>query len=280
MNLENPCFVKIVKSALLIVIICIALSPFIPSVTAFAADNTGGAGGVVKTPMNLISVLIWWAFRLAGILAFIMIVFAGFQYLTSGGNTAQQKDAQERIMNAIVGLVLLFAFYIILYTINPDILSGSSDTLALSSSETTPQAQTTSNNLVNIRDMGIPINDSVFGQSEAYLDFTLANKLLSLKDTNPKWWVNDACIDAECNSTSYTPRRADDCHLDGMCVDIDSISNSFEDNKKIITEFNKAGLAVLDEGDHLHVALMEATGYGSYPGSDYCITQGCWYGAI
>jgi len=65
-----------------------------------------------------------------------------------------------------------------------------------------------------------------------------------------------------------------------LSVDIDSISNSFEDNKKIIAEFNKAGLAVLDEGDHLHVALMEATGYGSYPGSDYCITQGCWYGAI
>ena len=71
---------------------------------------------------NLIGTLIWWAFRLAGILAFAMIVFAGFQYLTSGGNTAQQKDAQERITGAIIGLILLFAFYIILYTINPDVL--------------------------------------------------------------------------------------------------------------------------------------------------------------
>jgi len=38
-------------------------------------------------------------------------------------------------------------------------------------------------------------------------------------------------------------------------------------------------LAVLDEVDHLHVALMEADGYGSYPGSNSCITEGCWYGA-
>lgn len=236
-------------------------------------------------PIDLINALIWWAFRLAGVLAFVMIVYAGFQYLVSGGNTAQQKDAQERIMNAIIGLVLLFAFYIILYTINPDILSGSSGTIISSSppevtSGVTTEDQAISKNLVNIRDMGIPINNNTFGQSEAYLDSTLANKLLLLKDINPKWWVNDACIDAECNSTSYTPRRADDCHLDGMCVDIDSISNSSEDNKKIIAEFNKAGLAVLDEGNHLHVALPEATGYGSYPGSDYCITQGCWYGAI
>lgn len=76
-------------------------------------------------PTHLINALIWWAFRLAGVLAFAMIVYAGFQYLVSGGNTAQQKDAQERIMNAIIGLILLFAFYIILYTINPDILSTS-----------------------------------------------------------------------------------------------------------------------------------------------------------
>lgn len=233
---------------------------------------------------SLIKIIIWWAFRLAGVLAFAMIVYAGFQYIVSGGNTAQQKDAQERIMNAIIGLVLLFAFYIILYTINPDILKSASDTTTLPSSEitqgTTTEDQATLKNLVNIRDMGIPINDNTFGQSEAYLDSALSDKLLSLKNIEPKWWVNDACIDDKCNSTSYTPRRADDCHLDGTCVDIDSVSNNSNDNRKIIAEFNKAGLAVLNEGNHLHVALMEATGYGSYPGSDYCITQGCWYGAI
>ena len=233
-------------------------------------------------PTEIVSWIIKRAFEIAGVLAFVMIVYAGFQYLTSGGNTAQQKDAQERIVNAIIGIVLLFAFYIILYTINPDILSGSSKTIAPSSQEITPEVatedQTPSNNLVDITDMGIPINVNTFGQSKAYLDSTLANKLLSLKDMEPKWWVNDACIDATCSNTSV-PRNANDCHLDGTCVDIDSVSNSSEDNKKIIAEFNKAGLAVLDEGNHLHVALMEATGYGSYPGSDYCITEGCWYGA-
>ena len=61
-------------------------------------------------------------FPLAGILAFVMIVWAGFEYATSGGDTNKQKDAQDRITNAIIGLILLFAFYIIIYTINPDIL--------------------------------------------------------------------------------------------------------------------------------------------------------------
>jgi len=74
---------------------------------------------------DLIKAIIAWAFKLAGVLAFIMIVYAGFQYLVSGGNTAQQKDAQERIVSVIIGIVLLFAFYIILYTINPNILNTS-----------------------------------------------------------------------------------------------------------------------------------------------------------
>ena len=278
MNLKKFCCMKTIKSVLLIVIICTVLSPFILGpMTVFAAQD------VAKTPMGLISVLIWWAFRLAGILAFIMIVYAGFQYLVSGGNTAQQKDAQERIMNAIIGLVLLFAFYIILYTINPDILKGSSGISALSTPEVTPeitpQEQAPSNNLVNIISMGIPIDYITFGQySEAFLDSTLANKLNQLKDINPSWHVHDACINSSLPCLTSISRIANDCHLDGTCVDIDSVSNSSEDNKKIIEKFNKAGLAVLDEGDHLHIALPEATGYGSYPGNNDCIPEGCWYG--
>jgi len=60
--------------------------------------------------------------NIAAILAFAMIVWAGFEYALSSGNVNQQKDAQERIVNAVIGLVLLFAFWIILNTINPDIL--------------------------------------------------------------------------------------------------------------------------------------------------------------
>ena len=93
-------------------------------------------------PIEIVSWIIKRAFEIAGVLAFAMIVYAGFQYLTSGGNTAQQKDAQERIVSAIIGIVLLFAFYIILYTINPNILNGDSDTTTLPSSEVIQETTT------------------------------------------------------------------------------------------------------------------------------------------
>jgi len=82
--------------------------------------------GECKAPSglaNMIVSLIPILFRIAGVLAFVMIVVAGFQYATSGGDINKQKDAQDRIINAIIGLVLLFAFYLIIYTINPDILN-------------------------------------------------------------------------------------------------------------------------------------------------------------
>jgi len=71
---------------------------------------------------ELIRKLIVAVFSISGILAFIMIVWGGIEYMISGGDTKRQKSAQERITGAIIGLILLFAFWLILNTINPDIL--------------------------------------------------------------------------------------------------------------------------------------------------------------
>lgn len=90
-----------------------------------------GIPGVVKKGESLkiegglsalIPKLINFLFTFVGLLAFIMIFYAGFQYLTSGGNVSQQKDAFDRIANVIIGLFILFGFWLIIYTINPDIL--------------------------------------------------------------------------------------------------------------------------------------------------------------
>ena len=71
---------------------------------------------------GLVNKIIIFVYSLAGILALAMLIYAGVQYTVSGGNAAIQKDAQDRIWQAIIGLVLLFSSYIILYTINPDLV--------------------------------------------------------------------------------------------------------------------------------------------------------------
>lgn len=59
---------------------------------------------------------------IAGGLAVIMIVIGGFQYVSTDSLTGK-KEGKERITNAIIGLLLAIASYIILNTINPQILN-------------------------------------------------------------------------------------------------------------------------------------------------------------
>jgi len=60
---------------------------------------------------------------IAGLAAFGMIVYGGLRYTLSAGNIGSQEDAKEQITQAIVGLILLFGAYLILYTINPDLIT-------------------------------------------------------------------------------------------------------------------------------------------------------------
>jgi uncharacterized membrane protein len=55
---------------------------------------------VVKTLINLFSVVV-------GIVAVIMIMIAGFRYVTSGGDSSKVSGAKNALIYAIVGLVVV-----------------------------------------------------------------------------------------------------------------------------------------------------------------------------
>jgi hypothetical protein len=59
---------------------------------------------------------------LAGILAFLMIVLGGFEYLSTDAITGKE-EGKARIERAIGGLILALTSYIILYTIDPTLVS-------------------------------------------------------------------------------------------------------------------------------------------------------------
>lgn len=58
-----------------------------------------------------------------GILAAVMIIYGGFRYLTSFGNPTRIAAAKEQITSAVIGLFLTLGTYIILFTINPSIVT-------------------------------------------------------------------------------------------------------------------------------------------------------------
>jgi hypothetical protein len=64
-----------------------------------------------------------WGIALGGLATFVALVIAGFQYLTSMGEPARLAEARGKIRSAIFGLILLLGSWIILNTINPQLLS-------------------------------------------------------------------------------------------------------------------------------------------------------------
>jgi len=70
----------------------------------------------------LVSSLFAFLLAIAGIAAFVMIVFGGVKYLASAGDPSKMKDAKDQIFAAILGLIILFSSWMILNTINPNLV--------------------------------------------------------------------------------------------------------------------------------------------------------------
>ncbi|MDP1709512.1 MAG: pilin, partial [Candidatus Komeilibacteria bacterium] len=48
-----------------------------------------------------------------GIIAVIMFITGGFKWMMAGGSEQEVTDAKNRIKNAVIGLVIVFASYVI-----------------------------------------------------------------------------------------------------------------------------------------------------------------------
>ncbi len=60
---------------------------------------------------------------IVGILATVMIMFAGIRWITAAGNSSQIESAKSTMNGALIGLVLALSSFVILRTINPALVS-------------------------------------------------------------------------------------------------------------------------------------------------------------
>jgi hypothetical protein len=70
----------------------------------------------------LIAFFLRWAIGIGGGIAFLLILYAGFMGMTSAGNPERIKAAQELLISAISGLLLLIFSIFILRFIGVDLL--------------------------------------------------------------------------------------------------------------------------------------------------------------
>jgi dolichyl-phosphate-mannose--protein O-mannosyl transferase len=72
---------------------------------------------------DLIKYIYTFALGICGIVALVSIVFGAAQYALSAGDSSKAGDAKDRITQALLGIVILLFAYLILYTINPDLVN-------------------------------------------------------------------------------------------------------------------------------------------------------------
>jgi hypothetical protein len=108
----------------------ITINPNLPGMTD--ASTTGPAGWIAG--------FYKLALIIAGTLAFGSVVYGGFKYATSAGNASSQSEGRSWIWSALLGLILLASAYIILQTINPNLVNLQNPSLpgATTNSNQTP----------------------------------------------------------------------------------------------------------------------------------------------
>lgn len=77
----------------------------------------GGAGNITVLPLggvdriqnigDLISAAIGAAFLISFLLVFVMLIWGGVQWITSGGDKESTQKAKDRITHALVGLAII-----------------------------------------------------------------------------------------------------------------------------------------------------------------------------
>ena len=89
-------------------------------------QSVGGRAGVI----NWIQAFYQFSLIAGVFLAVGVITWAGLKYALAAGNPSGQSDARDQILQALLGLILLFGAYIVLYTINPNLVNLKLDTLS------------------------------------------------------------------------------------------------------------------------------------------------------
>ncbi len=88
----------------------------------------------VEADQDLAEVILWF-YRLfvgiTGLAGFLMLLWAGFQYVISAGNPAKIGDARDRAIQALLGILLVLSSFIIIQFINPELTQIGSESLEI-----------------------------------------------------------------------------------------------------------------------------------------------------
>ncbi|USN53418.1 MAG: hypothetical protein H6760_04665 [Candidatus Nomurabacteria bacterium] len=88
--------------------------------SAFTVENVGGSVGLGTADLkDTVINIIQWVLGIVALIAVVMIIIGGFQWMTAGGNDEKVEKAKKIISSAVVGLIIvLLAWAIVVFVAN------------------------------------------------------------------------------------------------------------------------------------------------------------------
>ncbi len=131
-NIRQIIKMKIVKNQLLFITAILIFISFFSFVTA---DNEGmkmhtnwpaSPATNISLSQNahigtLVAYFYEWGIAIGVFIFFVILLFSGFEYITSTGSPDKLQSARKRIISGFAGIMLLMGSFLILNTINPDL---------------------------------------------------------------------------------------------------------------------------------------------------------------
>ncbi len=107
-------------------------------------------GGKSASPADYLENIFYFMIGTAGVLAVLVFAIGGIQFMVSGATPSAKKEGQEKMTAAIFGLILALGTWLILNTINPDLVKKFDlklDTVTVTGSGGTGSGTSTPGNL-------------------------------------------------------------------------------------------------------------------------------------
>lgn len=289
---------KIILITLLIIFAFVALvAVFGFAESALAQDTTTSRDNLGYTPLEALPGVSDWDGTLSGylnrmfslfigicaVLAVLMIVISGFQYMTSGDSESARKEAKSRITGALLGLLIALSSVLILQTINPDLLDfdlklknipggrgGSTGGLPPSTDPipTTPPDGKLSFQ-TGIRAQLAHASDPL-NQLLGCMAKELPGNMGNVSSISDSYIINGNANFEECASGKIgCAHTKNSCHYGGKTCLGESYAVDFGDEgnyREILIAAQKCSSprlpTVINEGDHIHVSIGNAYGCG------------------
>lgn len=159
----------IITLLLLLPCFVFALEVSYPTVNGTGLGESPSLTDLVKYAFN-------FAVAIGSVIAFMVIVYQGFNIANSGGESAKVDAAKNKIRDAFIGLVIILLSYIILTTINPGLIAIqgiSLQSFTPETPETIPEAETPGTTAGTVNFQEIPLGtviENAFASNIGCLD--------------------------------------------------------------------------------------------------------------